>query len=107
MTEIDASAFRLRVTLEHMLAVVEAYEAGWEVGRVPRPLCLDSGLDFITNERGEAISGKTKRDKFRSHLALCESCGFTEACLEMALTENRTVGIWGGTMPRDRVGQYA
>lgn len=104
---IDTAAFRLRDRLEHMLAVVEAYETKWEVERVPRPLCVDSGLDFITNTRGEAIGGKTKRTNYRSQLALCESCGFTEACLQMALAENRTIGIWGGTMPRDRVGQYA
>ena len=107
MTDINAAAFRLRDRLEHMLAVVEAHETKWEVERVPRPLCVDSGLDFITNERGEAIGGKTKRDKYRSQLALCDSCGPREACLQMALTEHRTTGIWGGTMPRDRVGQYA
>ena len=70
LTDIDAAAFRLRVTLEQMLAVVEAYETKWEVERVPRPLCVDSGLDFITNDRGEAIGGKTKRTEYRSQLAL-------------------------------------
>jgi len=96
MIDIDAAAFRLRDRLEHMLAVVEAHEAGWEVGRVPRPLCLDSGLDFITSSLGKAIGPNTTPRLYRRQLALCESCGFTETCLQMALTENRTTGIWGG-----------
>jgi len=105
---LDNAAFRLRVTLEHMLDVLEERDVKLIQQQVVlRALCVDSGLDFITNEQGEAIGGKSKRDKFRGQLALCESCGFTEPCLQIALRENWTTGIWGGTMPRDRVGQYA
>ncbi len=105
---LDGIAFRLRVTLEHMLDVLEERDIQLiEETKVLRPLCVDSGLDFITNETGQAIGPKTKPRLYHRQLALCDSCGFTEPCLRMALDENRTTGIWGGTMPRDRVGQYA
>ncbi len=109
--EIDAAATKLRANLEHMLGafdVVEAYQVRLEVhGGTPRPLCVDSGLDFISNPGGFAIGAKTKPNRFRRQLALCESCQLTDECLRIALREGNTEGIWGGTMPRDRKGQYA
>lgn len=107
--QLDAAASRTRSILEHMLGVkdvVEAYQVGMEVCGTPRPLCLDSGLDFISNPAGFSIGAKTKPDRYRRQLALCESCQLTEPCLEIALREKRKEGIWGGTMPRDRAGQY-
>ncbi len=106
--EIDAAATNLRANLEHMLGVVEAYQVGMEAySGTPRPLCVDSGLDFISNPGGFAIGAKTKPNRFRRQLALCESCQLTDECLRIALREGNTEGIWGGTMPRDRAGQYA
>ncbi len=91
-----------------MLGVVEANQREWEVHvGAPRPLCLDSELDFITSTSGFAIGQKTGPKKYRRQLALCESCGLTDECLRVALREGRKEGIWGGTMPRDRTGQYA
>ncbi len=105
--QLDAAAVRTRSNLEHMLSVVEAYQVGMEVCGTPRPLCLDSGLDFITSEAGFAIGQKTGPKRYRRQLALCESCQLTVECLRVALREGRKDGIWGGTMPRDRTGQYA
>ena len=108
--ELDAAAVKLRANLEHMLGVldvVEAYQATREVRSTPRPLCLDSGLDFITSEAGWSIGQKTGPAHYRRQLALCESCQLTAECLRVALREGRKEGIWGGTMPRDRTGQYA
>lgn len=94
---IDTAAFRLRVTLEHMLDVLEQRDTKLiEKDVVLRPLCVDSGLDFITSDSGKAIGPNTTPRLYHRQLALCDSCGFTEACLAMALTERRTTGIWGG-----------
>ncbi len=106
--QLNAAARRTRANLEHMLGVVEAYQIEVGIsGGTPRPLCLDSGLDFITSRTGFSIGQKTKPDKYRRQLALCESCLLTAECLRVALREGRREGIWGGTMPRDRTGQYA
>ncbi len=106
--ELDAAARKTRGSLERMLGVVEAYSVGMEVyAGTPRPLCLDSELDFITSEAGFAIGQKTGPKRYRRQLALCESCQLTAECLRVALREGRKEGIWGGTMPRDRTGQYA
>ncbi len=105
--ELDAAARKTRGSLEQMLSVVEAYQG--EVGShpsTPRPLCYDSGLDFITSHAGFAIGQKTGPKHYRRQLALCESCQLTDECLRVALREGRKEGIWGGTMPRDRTGQY-
>ncbi len=113
--QLNAAARRTRGNLEQMFSVidvVEAYQVGMEVCGTPRPLCLDSGLDFITSEAGFAIGQKTGPARYRRQLALCDSCGRgpqnpDEPCLAVALREGRKEGIWGGTMPRDRTGQYA
>ena len=105
--QLDAAARETRSILEQMLGVVEAYQVGMEVCGTPRPLCLDSGLDFITSEAGFAIGQKTGPKRYRRQLAICESCQLTEECLQAALREGNKDGIWGGTMPRDRTGQYA
>ncbi len=105
--QLDAATVRTRTNLEQMLGVVEAYQVGMEVCGTPRPLCLDSGLDFITSQAGFAIGQKTGPAHYRRQLALCESCQLTDECLRVALREGRKDGIWGGTMPRDRAGQYA
>ncbi len=105
--QLDAAAVRTRANLEHMLGVVEAYQVGMEVCGTPRPLCLNSELDFITSQAGFAIGQKTGPKRYRRQLALCESCQLTDECLRVALREGRKEGIWGGTMPRDRSGQYA
>ena len=106
--ELDAAAVKTRGSLERMLGVVEAYQG--EVGShpgTPRPLCFESGLDFISTPAGFAIGQKTGPKRYRRQLALCESCQLTTECLRVALREGRKEGIWGGTMPRDRTGLYA
>ncbi len=109
--ELDAAARKTRANLERMLGVLDVVEAyQLEVGShggTPRPLCFDSGLDFITSTSGFAIGQKTGPNKDRRQLALCESCLLTAECLRVALREGRKEGIWWGTMPRDRIGQYA
>ena len=108
--QLNTAARTTRGNLEHMLSVkdvVEAYQVTREVRSTPRPLCLDSGLDFITSQAGFAIGQKTGPKRYRRQLALCESCQLTAECLRVALREGRKEGIWGGTMPRDRTGQYA
>ncbi len=109
--ELDAAARKTRTSVEQMLGVLDVVEAyqkvRWEVHGTPRPLCLDSELDFITSTSGFAIAPKTGPNKYRRQLALCESCLLTAECLRVALREGRKEGIWGGTMPRDRTGQYA
>ncbi len=109
--ELNAAARSTRANLERMLGVLDVVEAyqkvRWEVHGTPRPLCLDSELDFITSETGFAIGQKTGPKRYRRQLALCESCQLTDECLQVALREGRKEGIWGGTMPRDRTGQYA
>ncbi len=108
--QLNTAAVQLRTSVEQMLGVldvVEAYQVR-EVHGTPRPLCLDSGLDFISNPlTGFAIGQKTGPKKYRRQLALCESCLLTAECLRVALREGRKEGIWGNTMPRDRTGQYA
>ncbi len=109
--QLNAAAARTRTSMEQMLGafdVVEAYQVGMEVYGTPRPLCLNSGLEFISNPAtGFSIGPKTGPKKYRRQLALCESCQLTAECLRVALREGRKEGIWGGTMPRDRTGQYA
>ena len=106
--QLDDAAKKTRGSLERMLDVVEAYQVGMEVyAGTPRPLCYDSGLDFISAPSGFAIGQKTGPKRYRQQLALCESCQLTTECLQVALREGRKEGIWGGTMPRDRTGQYA
>jgi len=106
--QLDVAATKTRANLEHMLGVVEAYQLEVGIsGDAPRPLCLDSELDFITSQAGFAIGQKTGPKRYRRQLALCESCQLTDECLRVALREGRKEGIWGGTMPRDRTGQYA
>lgn len=68
--------------------------------------CNHSTLDFIGG-LGETIgfrSGQStgNRDKYHRQLALCESCGVKDWCLQTALDEKYEFGIWGGTFPRER-----
>ena len=103
---IDTEAYKLRGTLEHMLDVVEAHE-GKGLGEVttqtvPRPLCLDIGLDWICDVEGGAISKTSNKDSYQSQIALCQSCLLQEDCLEGAMERNENFGIWGGLMPKQR-----
>ncbi len=87
-----------------MLDVVEARErkAG-EVAASSVPLCKDSGLDFISSENGWPIGPTTSPKKYQTQLAICRMCGVREKCLDIAVGENRRYGVWGGTMPKDRL----
>ena len=103
---IDTEAYKLRGTLEHMLDVVEAHE-GKGLGEVttqtvPRPLCVDIGLDWICDRFGGAISKSSKSQPYQSQIALCQSCLLQEDCLEGAMERNENFGIWGGLMPKER-----
>jgi hypothetical protein len=108
MTErqVDAAATKTRANLERLLNVVEAHNPNrkgkFGEGRVPRPLCLDSGLDFLADDKGFAIADTSKRRKYTEHIAICGVCLLKDQCLEVALAEKREYGIWGGTLPADR-----
>ena len=104
---IDIKATELRSRLEHMLDVVEAYE-GKALGEVatrntPRPLCTDTGIDFLSYN-GYPISVSTSKKHFRVQLAICNACGLRRDCLDTAVVSGSVFGIWGGLMPKERRG---
>lgn len=65
------------------------------------PLCLISDLDFMTIDGEAPITGKTKRSSIRRQLDICEACSQKDPCLEIAITEKREFGIWGGKLPHE------
>jgi len=97
--ELNAYARSLAANLSGLLDVLDAAE----FGEVPRriggdPLCRNSHLDFMTHN-GVPISPKTSRRAVQRQLDLCEVCSHREPCLEVAVSEKRLYGIWGGKLP--------
>lgn len=72
-------------------------------------LCRRSTLDFLawhTETRTLMItSDMSKRwpERFEKHLLICGACPIREECLEIALRMGEDVGIWGGTLPHERL----
>lgn len=72
-------------------------------------LCRRSSLDFLayqTETRTMLITpdmSKRWPERFEKHLLLCQACGLREECLEIALRMGEEVGIWGGTLPHERL----
>jgi len=54
-------------------------------------LCVDADPDLFFTEETEADA-----------IALCSSCWVKERCLSYALSNNETIGVWGGTTARER-----
>ena len=102
---IDIKAKELRSRLEHMLDVVEAHgkTLGEVVAAAPRPLCTNTGIDFLSYN-GYPISVSTSKKHFRVQLAICGSCGIRRNCLNLAVESGSQFGIWGGLMPKERRG---
>ena len=58
--------------------------------RLDRAACQSTTVDFFDlNRPGPAR-------------ALCSRCPVEQACLDYAITEDLTEGIWGGTTPTQR-----
>ena len=53
---------------------------------------LDSEVFFCPNKETQEIA-----------LRLCNQCPVKRECLEFALAEEQTEGVWGGKLPEDRV----
>lgn len=50
-------------------------------------------------------SGQTRRaPEVAAAIAVCEGCPVREECAEFARTHRIASGIWGGTLPDDRLG---
>lgn len=63
------------------------------IGDQPLP-CTASGEDFYPADKAyEAIE---------TAKAICDTCSFEQACLQLALNNNEQYGIWGGTTPLER-----
>ena len=98
--QIDTAASALRGRLEQMLEVMAVHD-GKALGEVAAnrvPLCRLSTLDFVTG-----IFPGTSPKRFKAQLAVCKPCLLRVDCLDFAQSTNQRFGIWGGTMPKDRL----
>lgn len=72
-------------------------------------LCRRSSLDFLaweTDNRTMLITADMSKrwpERFEKHLLICQSCPIREECLDIALRMGEEVGIWGGTLPHERL----
>lgn len=100
--DIDVAARRTRGNLERLLDVVEGRvrNRGEVAPPVPRPLCLEVDLDFLSDHKGLPIGLKHKPEHFTAQLAVCNACLLKDDCLESGLTEE--FGVWGGALPAER-----
>src|SRR5690606_3263456 len=57
--------------------------------------CVGADLDLFFPQRGD-------NDAVAAAKAVCATCPVTSECLEYALSERVTHGIWGGTSERER-----
>lgn len=56
--------------------------------------CKGTDTELFYPERGDSV---------RTVLNTCEECSVTFDCLEYALANNETVGVWGATTPKGRL----
>ena len=100
----DNFAQQLVLRLDSMLDVLEARDLGEVSGAslTTGPACIEvPDLDWISPE-GDTISVKSNKARYDRQLAVCQACGLQSECLEIAITEGREYGIWGGLMPAER-----
>ena len=98
--QIDTAAHALRSRREHMLEVMAVHDGRslGEVAAVRVPLCRLSSLDFVTG-----IFPGTSPKKYTAQLAVCKPCRLKQDCLDFAVSTGQRFGVWGGTMPKDRL----
>jgi WhiB family redox-sensing transcriptional regulator len=60
-------------------------------------LCREVGGDFWHPDEGEGQTYATNRA-----LAICHECPVRIQCLNHAMANNETLGVWGGTTPSER-----
>ncbi len=67
-------------------------------------LCRDAtGGDWIDLNDRPRIRDRPLRARKQFELAMCAVCPVKVPCLNFALDTDQTEGIWGGTLPRDRL----
>ncbi len=66
-------------------------------------LCRDAPGDWVDLIEPRRTNRKTIRQRKRYELEMCRLCPVQVPCLDFALTTNQTEGIWGGTLPDDRI----
>lgn len=66
--------------------------------------CVDSDPEvfFPEDVGGRSRSGSRTRDPYAEARAICADCPVTEPCLEEALADPETPGMWGGTTEGER-----
>ena len=69
---------------------------GWRVYAA----CDGEGPDLWFGEEGETYAKRTARE--RAAKAICKRCTVQEPCLNLAVNEEITHGIWGGHTPAER-----
>ena len=66
----------------------------------------DGGPDlwFLDNPQGNATLATQRAHTADTEQAkaICYGCPARDACLQLAINENHTWGIWGGTTPNER-----
>lgn len=101
--DLNEYAEQLVFNLQGLLDVLDGVGLGEVLHPIrdsATPMCLISDLDFMTVE-GSPITGKTRKSAIRNQLELCAACPVKDECLEIAITEKREYGIWGGKLPHE------
>lgn len=101
-TDVNAAAQQLILRLDDLLEILDVPAGRGSPVVTSGALCLSSDLDWLTLPNGSPISMTTTKRQLDRQLALCQSCGIAEECLQIALTEKKHYGIWGGYMPYER-----
>ena len=65
-------------------------------------LCLQVDPELFFPEAGQSSISR----HIRAAIAVCHRCEVRETCLQFALDNRITDGIWGGVHPRARRGKY-
>ena len=65
-------------------------------------LCLQVDPELFFPEAGQSSNSR----HIRAAIAVCHRCEVRETCLQFALDNRITDGIWGGQLPTHRRGRY-
>lgn len=96
-TQLDEAAQLLKSNLDALLDVLDVRVRGSY--RTSGALCRSSDLSWMEDSKGRPIGKGQTGKRFARQIKLCGQCGIQAHCLEIAVAENRTWGIWGGKTP--------
>ena len=99
-TQLDEAAQLLKANLDALLDVLDVRVRGSaRTSGTTYPLCRSSDLSWMEDSKGRPIGKGQTGKRFARQIKLCGQCGVQTYCLEIAVEENRTWGIWGGKTP--------